>query len=50
MESRRADVIIEILQLSKDPSLLDYVLEVAMNHVRHIKWRNEALSTLRRLY
>ena len=43
IESRRIDTITRILQLSKDASLLDYVLDVAMNHVRHIQWRNRVI-------
>ena len=46
IESRRSDTITQILQKSKDPSLLGYVLEVAMTHVRHIKWRNEILEII----
>jgi len=44
IEARRADTIRQILQKSKDTSLLGHVLDIAMNHVRHIKWRNEVLS------
>jgi 26S proteasome regulatory subunit N2 len=41
IEARRPDTIIHVLEISKDPNLLDYVLEVAMEHVRNIHWRNE---------
>ena len=41
IEARRSDTVTEILRKSKDPSLLGYLLEVAMDYVRHIKWRNE---------
>ena len=45
IEARRQDTVMQILEKSKDTSLLDYVLDVAMNHVRHIKWRNEVRSS-----
>ena len=41
IEARRSDTIIRVLEASKDPNLLEYVLEVAMEHVKHIQWRNE---------
>jgi 26S proteasome regulatory subunit N2 len=41
IEARRPDAIVEILEKSKDRSLLDYVLQNAMVNVLHIQWRND---------
>ncbi|RKP15249.1 armadillo-type protein, partial [Piptocephalis cylindrospora] len=49
LESRRLDIIEKSIHQSGDPSILEYVLDVAMKLITDLTFRNEVLSLIARL-